>query len=276
MTTAGFRDVIHIGRRQRPQNYSIQQDIPWQANRLVERHLRFEIPQRIVPPHGDVLVELDEQSVRRAAAEMRRAGVTAVAVCFLFSYLNPSHERRAAEILTEELPGAFICTSSDVIPQFANSNGSTTALNAFAGPRVRNYLQDFERRLRDLGVGGPIHLMQSNGGTATPARAAAFGSGRRRDRRRAAPRTPSLRSTSAAPAPTSRLSRKKASSRAVARHLDRRLYGVDADNRRGVDRNPAVAASPISMPRAASTSARAVPVRFQVRLAMAVAAPSRR
>ena len=118
VTTAGFRDVIHIGRRQRPQNYSIQQDIPWQANRLVERHLRFEIPERIVPPHGDVLVELDEQSVRRAAAEMRRAGVTAVAVCFLFSYLNPSHERRAAEILTEELPGAFICTSSDVIPQF--------------------------------------------------------------------------------------------------------------------------------------------------------------
>jgi N-methylhydantoinase A len=172
VTTAGFRDVIHIGRHQRPQNYSIQQDIPWQANPLVERYLRFEIPERIVPPHGDVLVELDEQSVRLAAAEMRRAGVTAVAVCFLFSYLNPSHERRAAEILAEELPDAFICTSSDVIPQFREfERFTTTALNAFTGPRVRNYLQEFERRLRDLGIGGPIHIMQSNGGTATPASA---------------------------------------------------------------------------------------------------------
>ena len=125
-----------------------------------------------MPPHGDVLVELDERSVRQAAAEMRRVGVTAVAVCFLFSYLNPAHERRTAEILAEELPGAFICTSSDVIPQFREfERFTTTALNAFTGPRVRDYLQDFEKRLRDLGVGGPIHIMQSNGGTATPASA---------------------------------------------------------------------------------------------------------
>jgi N-methylhydantoinase A len=172
LTTAGFRDVIHIGRHQRPQNYSIQQDIPWQANPLVERYLRFEIPERIVPPRGDVLLELDEQSVRRAAAEMRRVGVTAVAVCFLFSYLNPTHERRTAEILAEELAGAFVCTSSDVIPQFREfERFTTTALNAFTGPRVRDYLQDFEKRLRDLGVGCPIHIMQSNGGTATPASA---------------------------------------------------------------------------------------------------------
>jgi N-methylhydantoinase A len=172
VTTAGFRDVLHIGRHQRPQNYSIQQDIPWQANPLVERYLRFEIPERLVPPRGDVLVELDEQSVRQAAAEMRRVGVTAVAVCFLFSYLNPTHERRTAEILAEELPCAFICTSSDVIPQFREfERFTTTALNAFTGPRVRDYLQDFEKRLRDLGVGCPIHIMQSNGGTATPASA---------------------------------------------------------------------------------------------------------
>ncbi len=172
VTTAGFRDVIHIGRHQRPQNYSIQQDIPWQANPLVERYLRFEIPERLVPPRGDVLVGLDEQSVRLAAAEMRRVGVTAVAVCFLFSYLNPTHERRTAEILAEELPGAFICASSDVIPQFREfEQFTTTALNAFTGPRVRDYLQDFETRLRGLGVGGPIHIMQSNGGTAMPASA---------------------------------------------------------------------------------------------------------
>ena len=172
LTTAGFRDVIHIGRHQRPQNYSIQQDIPWQANPLVDRYLRFEIPERLVPPRGDVLVELDERCVRQAAAEMRRVGVTGVAVCFLFSYLNPAHERRTAEILAEELPGAFICTSSDIIPQFREfERFTTTALNAFTGPRVRDYLQDFEKRLRDLGVGGPIHIMQSNGGTATPASA---------------------------------------------------------------------------------------------------------
>jgi N-methylhydantoinase A len=172
VTTAGFRDIIHIGRHQRPHNYSIQQDIPWQANPLVERYLRFEIPERIIPPSGDVLVQLDEQSVRRAAAEMRRSEVTAIAVCFLFSYLNPANERRAVEMLAEELPGAFICASSEVIPQIREFERFTTAaLNAFTGPRVRDYLQDFEQRLRALGVEGPIHIMQSNGGTATPSSA---------------------------------------------------------------------------------------------------------
>src|SRR3954451_3594038 len=77
ITTAGFRDVIHIGRHQRPQNYSIQQDIPWQARPLVKRRFRRAVPERLVPPNGEVLVPLDEEAVRVAARELREEGVEA-------------------------------------------------------------------------------------------------------------------------------------------------------------------------------------------------------
>src|SRR3954447_24914589 len=105
ITTEGFRDVIHIGRHQRPQNYSIQQDIPWQARPLVKRRFRRTVAERLVPPNGDVLVPLDEEAVRTAARELRDEGVEAIAICFLFAYLNDVHERRAAEIVREEAPG---------------------------------------------------------------------------------------------------------------------------------------------------------------------------
>src|SRR5205085_3614500 len=107
LTTKGFRDVVHIGRHQRPQHYSIMQDIPWQARPFVKRRHRHVVAERIAPPAGEVLEPLDEQEVRAAARALKAAGVESVAVCFLFSYLNPAHEQRAAEILAEEIPGAF-------------------------------------------------------------------------------------------------------------------------------------------------------------------------
>jgi N-methylhydantoinase A len=172
ITTRGFRDILHIGRHQRPQNYSIQQDIPWQARPLALRRHRLPVSERLAPPTGEVLVPLDEQEVREAARQLSRDGVEAVAVCFLFSYLNPDHEQRAASILREELPDAYVCTSADVVPQFREfERFTTTAINAFVGPRVRGYVERLNRLLQEREVAGGLHLMQSNGGTATPEQA---------------------------------------------------------------------------------------------------------
>ena len=168
LTTEGFRDVVHIGRHQRPQNYSIMQDIPWQSRPFVRRRHRKVVPERVVPPAGEVLTPLDEEAVRRAARELREAGVEAVAVCFLFSYLNPEHERRAAAIVAEEMPEAFVTASADIFPQFREFERFTTAcMNAFVGPRVGNYLRSLETALRERGVPGELHVMASNGGVAS-------------------------------------------------------------------------------------------------------------
>jgi N-methylhydantoinase A len=174
ITTRGFRDVLHIGRHQRPQNYSIQQDIPWQARPLAQRRHRLPVTERIVPPAGEVVVPLDEDEVRAAAEALARDGVEAVAVCFLFSYLNSEHERAAARIVRKVLPDAYVCTSSDVVPQFREfERFTTTAVNAFIGPRVRAYVTRLGERLADAEVGGGLHVMQSNGGTATAEQAIA-------------------------------------------------------------------------------------------------------
>ncbi|MEZ5099194.1 MAG: hydantoinase/oxoprolinase family protein [Thermoleophilia bacterium] len=173
ITTSGFRDVVHIGRHQRPQNYSIMQDIPWQSRPFVKRRHRKVVTERIVPPTGEVLVPLDEDEVREAARELREAGVEAVAICFLFSYLNPAHERRAAEIVREEIPGAFVTASADIFPQFREFERFTTAtMNAFVGPRTGRYLERLADALHAEGVPGELHVMMSNGGVATAAAAA--------------------------------------------------------------------------------------------------------
>jgi N-methylhydantoinase A len=82
ITNEGYRDIIHIGRHQRPQHFSIMQEIPWQDRPLVKRRHRKTVPHRIVPPRGEVLQALDEDAVRRAARELREAGVASIAVCF--------------------------------------------------------------------------------------------------------------------------------------------------------------------------------------------------
>ncbi len=173
ITTKGFRDIVHIGRHQRPQNYSIMQDIPWQTKPFVQRRHRKVVSERIVPPSGDVLVDLDEDEVRAATQELRSEGVTAVAVCFLFAYLNDAHEQRAAEIVRDEMPDAFVTTSAGIFPQFREFERFTTAcMNAFVGPGIGTYLESLAGSLRDENVPGKLHVMMSNGGVAT-ARAAA-------------------------------------------------------------------------------------------------------
>ena len=168
ITTRGFRDIVHIGRHQRPLHYSVMQDIPWQAQPFVQRRHRKVVTERIVPPTGEVLTPLDEDEVRAAARELREDGVEAVAVCFLFSYLNRDHERRAAAIVREEMPEAFVTTSADIFPQFREFERFTTAtMSAFVGPRTGNYLNRLADALGAEGVEGDMHVMMSSGGVAS-------------------------------------------------------------------------------------------------------------
>jgi N-methylhydantoinase A len=173
LTTRGFRDIVHIGRHQRPQHYSIMQDIPWQARPFVKRRHRHVASERIAPPTGEVLEALNEDEVRAAARALKAAGVESVAVCFLFSYLNPAHEQRAAEIVAEEIPGAFVTSSADIFPQFREFERFTTAcMNAFVGPSTGRYLERLAGALTGEGVPGKLHVMMSNGGVASAETAA--------------------------------------------------------------------------------------------------------
>ena len=168
ITTEGYRDIIHIGRHQRPQNYSIMQDIPWQTRPLVQRRHRVTVKERLVPPHGEVLVPLDESEARSHIRKFRADGVEAIAVCFLFSYLNAEHEKRVCEIAREEFPEAFVTGSAEVSPQFREFERFTTAcMNAFLGPKVKQFVLGLSKRLEVAGLKGDVHIMTSNGGVAT-------------------------------------------------------------------------------------------------------------
>jgi N-methylhydantoinase A/oxoprolinase/acetone carboxylase beta subunit len=170
ITTAGFRDVLHIGRHQRPQHYSIRQEIPSQVRPLVKRRHRLTVRERLTADRATVLEPLDEDAVRAAARALKAAGVEAIAVCFLFSYLNPTHERRAAALVREEYPGCFVSASADVAPQFREFERFTTAaMNAFIGPKVRRYVSRLADELASRGLAADLRIMRSNGGLATAA-----------------------------------------------------------------------------------------------------------
>jgi N-methylhydantoinase A len=161
ITTQGFRDLLEIGRQKRPDLYDIQVDKP---PVLVPRDLRLEVPERI---HHDGRVEtpLDEAAFRDAVRRLRVAGVRAVAVCFLYSFVDPAHEEAAARIIAEEFPAAFTCVSHAVAPEFREYERlSTTVVNAYLGPVMRSYIGRLGQRLRDMGVTATPHLTQSNGG----------------------------------------------------------------------------------------------------------------
>jgi len=170
ITTRGFRDIVHIGRHQRPHHYSIQQGIPWQDQPLVRRRHRKVVTERLAPPLGEVVIPLAEAEVEPAALELKEAGVASIAVCFLFSYINPEHERRAKAIVQRLCPGVFVTCSHEVSPQFREfERFTTTAMNAFIGPLVRDYVTRLAGGLTAAGFRGEVHIMQSNGGVA-PAR----------------------------------------------------------------------------------------------------------
>src|SRR5215831_2800696 len=164
VTTRGARDVLAIRREHRYDLYDLFLELP---EPLVPRRLRWEADERVLAD-GTVDRPLDEAGVRRLARRARREGVDAVAVCFLHSYRHPDHERRAAAILAEELPGVPVSASCDVVPELGEYvRASTTAANAYVRPLMDRYLATLERRLGDAGLGCPLHLMLSTGGLAT-------------------------------------------------------------------------------------------------------------
>lgn len=172
ITTAGFRDIVHIGRHRRPHNFSLMQDIPIQRWPLVRRKHRKVVAERVIPP-GEIAVPLDEEATARAVDELREAGVDSICVCFLFSFLNPANELRAGEIVRERHPGADVSLSHQVIAQFREFERFTTAaVNAFVKPKLRGYLERLEAGLREAGFTAPLQIMQSNGGVADVANAA--------------------------------------------------------------------------------------------------------
>ncbi len=167
LTTEGYRDILHIARHKKPLNFSNYQDLPWQRYPLVRRRYRLPVPERVTGD-GQVLVALDEDVCRAQVKKLKESGVEAVAVCFLFSFLNAAHERRAADIVREEFPEAFLSVSSDVLPQYREyERFSTVALNAFVGPKVATYVRRLEDELRALDVKTGVHLMTSASGVAT-------------------------------------------------------------------------------------------------------------
>ena len=168
LTTAGFRDILHIGRHKRPYNFSLHFDVPWQSKPLVKRRNRISIAERIMPPTGAIETPLDEDAVRAACAVFRRRGIESVVIGFMFAFLNDAHERRAREIVLEEMPDAYVTLSSEVANVMREyERFSTAAMNCYVGPKTAFYLNDLEARLRAAGVTSKLRIMQSNGGVST-------------------------------------------------------------------------------------------------------------
>ena len=161
ITTAGFRDLLEIARQRRPHLYDLQADKP---PVLIPRARRHEVRERL-RHDGRIDTPLDVQEVRAAARALRDAGARAIAVCFLYCYVDPRHEQMARRILEEECPGVFVTCSHEVASEFREYERlSTVAVNAYLGPVMAGYLERLGPRLAEIGVAATPHITQSNGG----------------------------------------------------------------------------------------------------------------
>ena len=164
ITTEGFRDMLEIARQIRPTLYDLQFEKP---RPLVPRHRCFGVPERL-DASGAELTPLDEDALRQVAGKLRAEGVESIAVCFLHAYANPTHERRAGEIIAEVFPEAVVSLSAEVAPEFREYlRASTTVINSCIRPVVARYLQRIEDRLAQAGIAAELLVMQSSGGVYT-------------------------------------------------------------------------------------------------------------
>ena len=161
ITSAGFSDVLEIAYQTRPVLYEINYEKP---KPLVPRHLVVGVRGRI-GPEGEVIVALDEADVGAAAQKLAAAGVEAIAIAFLHSYRDPTHERRAAMAIRRVLPQMPVVLSADVCPEYREyPRTSTTVVNAVLLPLVGPYIARLESRLAETGLECGLHLMTSSGG----------------------------------------------------------------------------------------------------------------
>ncbi len=161
ITTDGFRDLLEIGRQKRPSLYDMNAEKP---EILVSRERRQEIPERL-KNDGSLDLALDEQKLRSAIRKLADEEVKAIAICFLYGFLNTTHERYVVEILRQEMPDVFVSASHEVAPEFREyERMSTTVVNAYLGPVMHRYIERLKLRLTELGVPVAPQLTQSNGG----------------------------------------------------------------------------------------------------------------
>lgn len=165
ITTQGHRDEIELRR-------GFKEDI-WDPalpppSPIAQRRRRIGVPERL-DYEGTVVVALDEQAVRAALRRLKRLGLESLAVVFMFSFINPAHERRVREIAQEECPGLSLSLSHEVMPSAPEfERTSTTLVNAYVAPKIERYLTRLVDRLRDAGYRHELLVMQSNGGIMTP------------------------------------------------------------------------------------------------------------
>ena len=168
VTTAGFRDVLEIGRGNRPDLYNMRFEKP---RPFVPRRWRFEVRERI-DRDGQVLRPLRPEDLDAVVARCRRDEIQAIAICLLHAYANPAHEDACAAYLQRHLPDVAISASHDITREWREyERSSTTVLNAYVQPIADTYLGQLETALGQGGLRGELHVMQSNGGT-TPFSAA--------------------------------------------------------------------------------------------------------
>lgn len=161
ITTKGFRDVLELGRRTRPQPYGLRGTF----TPVIDREVRLEVPERM-DADGNILVPLDEAAVADAATRLLAAGCEAVVVHFLHSYINPAHERRAAEIVRGIWPNAYVTAGHAILSEYREyERGVTAAVNAAVQPVLDRYLSRLRQELSAKGFDRDLLVMQGNGGT---------------------------------------------------------------------------------------------------------------
>jgi N-methylhydantoinase A len=161
VNTKGFRDVIEIRRSTKQDLWDHYKDV---APPYVPRRHRLEAEER-VDYSGKVLIPLDEEQARHAARIFKKRGMESVAVCFMNSYMNGINEQRMKQIIQEEIPGVYVCTSSELVPEiFEHERFSTCVTNAVLGPVVGVYLQQLSQRLKEIGYTGDVLVLHSGGG----------------------------------------------------------------------------------------------------------------
>lgn len=161
ITTSGFRDLLEMGTEQRYDIYDLFVSFP---DPMVSRDLRLEVAERMNAA-GEIVIPLDEDAVLNAAQNLVDAGCEAIAIAFLHSYANPTHEQRAADLIRAAHPGISISISSEVVAEMGEYQRIvTTCANAFVQPLMHRYLTKLEQFLRNAGFAGPLRLMHSAGG----------------------------------------------------------------------------------------------------------------
>lgn len=161
VTSQGFRDILEIARGNRPDPFDLhyQRDEP-----LIPRELRLEVPERM-DSKGEAVVPLDRAALRKLADEIKRGGVESVAIFFMNSYINPTHEEAAAAILKELLPDTYVTFSTDLTREwYEYERCSTVAANAYVGPQVSTYIRRLDSDLTTQDFSGSLFMMGSNGG----------------------------------------------------------------------------------------------------------------